>query len=343
MWYDSLLHKNLVPDALIRQGIRKLCGQRLRDERQPTWEQQIARRYELLQKLRESPLAIHTDDANEQHYELPSEFFHTVLGSHLKYSSCYWKPGTQDLDTAEADMLQLTCERATLANGQTILELGCGWGSLSLWMAEHFPEANITSMSNSSTQKAFIDNRAKERGLTNLTVITKDINHFDVESKFDRVVSVEMFEHVRNYEILFSKIHQWLKPGGRLFTHVFCHKDMPYTYEIVDESDWMAKYFFTGGTMPSVDMFLHFADGFRLNHQWIVNGIHYWKTCEAWLENMDKNRTALMPLFENTYGKDKALQWWVYWRIFFLACAELFRYNQGNEWMVCHYQFEKQE
>ncbi|TNE43232.1 MAG: class I SAM-dependent methyltransferase [Deltaproteobacteria bacterium] len=341
MWYDSLLNKDRIPDALLRHGIRRLCTQRLRDERQPTVEQQMEQRHALVQALRESPLAIHTDEANEQHYELPSEFFHTVLGKHLKYSSCYWKPETPNLDAAEAEMLALTCERASLDNGQTILELGCGWGSLSLWMAEHYPESTVISMSNSSTQKAFIDARAQERGLTNLTVITEDINAFHVDTPFDRVVSVEMFEHVRNYEILFGKVHQWLKPGGRLFTHVFCHKDMPYTYEIVDESDWMAKYFFTGGTMPSIDLFLHFADGFRLNRQWIVNGMHYYHTCEAWLKNMDDARNQLMPLFKETYSPDQALKWWVYWRIFFMACAELFRYNDGNEWMVCHYQFEK--
>jgi cyclopropane-fatty-acyl-phospholipid synthase len=341
MWYNSLLEKNLVPDFLIRTGIRKLLKQRLNDEKKTTPELQKHHLLSLVEELKKSPIAVHTKDANEQHYEVPTEFYKYCLGKHLKYSSGFWKNGVHDIDTSEKDMLELTCERARLANGQEVLELGCGWGSLSLFMSAKFPKSNFTVVSNSRTQKVYIDEQAKERGITNLTVITCDINEFTIDKKFDRVVSVEMFEHLRNYEVLFKKIASFLKDDGKMFVHIFTHKEYAYKFEVKDESDWMSKYFFTGGIMPSNDLFSYFNNDLVIKDQWIVNGMHYSKTSEAWLGNMTSNKSRIMPLFEKTYGKENALKWWVYWRIFYMACAELWGYNKGEEWMVCHYLFTK--
>jgi cyclopropane-fatty-acyl-phospholipid synthase len=336
MFYNKLLEKDRIPDVLIRMGIRRLLQQRLRDE-----EAKKNNLPKLVEELKDSPIAVETTAANEQHYEVPTQFYQYCLGPHLKYSSGYWKEGVKDIETSERDMLELTCERAQLQNGQEVLELGCGWGSLSLFMSAKFPRSNFTVVSNSRTQKIYIDEQAKQRGIKNLTVITADINQFSIDKKFDRVVSVEMFEHLRNYKLLFHKIASWMKEDARMFVHIFTHKEYAYKFEVKDESDWMSKYFFTGGIMPSNDLFSYFNDDLKIVDQWIVNGTHYSKTSEAWLDNMDANKDKIMPLFEKTYGKENALKWWVYWRIFYMACAELWGYNKGNEWMVCHYLFEK--
>lgn len=336
MFYDKLLEKDLIPDFLIRIGIRRLLKQRLRDEE--TQEQNLPK---LIEELKNSPIAIETKAANEQHYEVPTQFYQYCLGKHLKYSSGFWKDGVTDIDTSEKDMLDITCERAELQNGQEVLELGCGWGSLSLFMAARFPKSSFTVVSNSRTQKIYIDEQAKLRGINNLTVLTIDINNFNLDKKFDRVVSVEMFEHLRNYKLLFNKISSLLKDEGKMFVHVFTHKIYAYKFEVIDDTDWMSKYFFTGGIMPSNDLFSYFNDDLKIVNQWTVNGMHYSKTSEAWLQNMDKHKTEIIPLFEKTYGKENATKWWVYWRIFYMACAELWGYNKGNEWMVGHYLFEK--
>jgi cyclopropane-fatty-acyl-phospholipid synthase len=336
MWYNSLLEKDKIPDFLIRIGIRRLLKQRLRDE-----ESQKNNLPKLIEELKNSPIAVETKAANEQHYEVPTEFYQYCLGPHLKYSSGYWKKGCEDIETSERDMLQLTCDRAQLQNGQEVLELGCGWGSLSLFMSARFPQSNFTVVSNSRTQKLYIDEQAKQRGINNLTVITADINQFSTDKKFDRVVSVEMFEHLRNYKLLFQRIASWMKEDARMFVHVFTHKKYAYKFEVKDETDWMSKYFFTGGIMPSNDLFSYFNEDIKIVDQWTVNGTHYSKTSEAWLDNMDAHKYKIMPLFEKTYGKENALKWWVYWRIFYMACAELWGYNKGEEWMVCHYLFEK--
>lgn len=341
MWYNSLLEKNRIPDFLIRQGIRKLLKQRLVDENKGNVEAQQAHLMSLIEELKNSPIAINTADANEQHYEVPTEFYKYCLGKHLKYSSGYWKQGVTDIDASEHDMLELTCQRAELANGQDVLELGCGWGSLSLFMAEKFPKSNFTVVSNSRTQKTYIDEQAQQRGIHNLTVITTDINVFTIDKTFDRVVSVEMFEHMRNYKLLMQKVASFLKPTGKLFVHIFTHKEYAYKFEVIDETDWMSKYFFTGGIMPSDDLLLYFNEHLSIEKHWHVNGTHYGKTSEAWLQNMDKNKTHILPLFEKTYGQDQALKWWVYWRIFYMACAELWNFNNGNEWLVSHYLFTK--
>ena len=238
-------------------------------------------------------------------------------------------------------MLALTCKRADLQSGQNVLELGCGWGSLSLYMSAKFPESRFTVVSNSATQKIFIDETAKQRGIQNLTVLTADMNTFTIADTFDRIVSVEMFEHMRNYKFLMNKVAGFLKPDGKLFVHIFTHKILAYKFEVIDETDWMSKYFFTGGIMPSNHLFFYFNDDLKIDKHWVVNGTNYGKTSEAWLSNMDKHKKEIIPIFENTYGKDQAVKWWVYWRLFYMSCAELFNYNKGNEWMVCHYLFEK--
>jgi len=340
MWYDNLIEKDLIPDFLLRQGIRKLLTQRLKDEDHGNIEVNQQHLMKLFEELKNSPIAVETKAANEQHYEVPTEFYKLCLGKHLKYSSGYWNKGVSDIDTSEHDMLELTCSRAELKDGQQVMELGCGWGSLSLFMAQKFPASSFTVVSNSKTQKEYIDGQAQQRGIKNLEVITADINNFSIDKKFDRVVSVEMFEHMRNYEKLLEKVSGFLNKNGKLFVHIFTHKDFAYKFEVKDESDWMSKYFFTGGIMPSDHLLLYFNENFQIEQHWRVSGMHYSKTSEAWLSNMDKNKSKIIPLFEETYGKSEALKWWVYWRIFYMACAELWGYNNGEEWMVSHYLFK---
>jgi len=340
-WNISVIEKNLVPDFLIRTGIRKLLRQRLREEGSPISETPEKKLQQLIDELKESPIAIDTAAANAQHYEIPTSFNIYCLGKHLKYSCGYWNEGVQSLDEAEEAMLEITCHRAEISDGQDVLELGCGWGSLSLFMSQKFPGSRFTVVSNSHSQKSYIDNEASKRGIKNLTVITSDMNHFEIDHLFDRVVSVEMFEHMRNYKILMHKIARWLKPQGKLFVHIFTHKKYAYKFEVKDETDWMSQYFFTGGIMPSEDLLLHFMDDLIIEKKWQVNGLHYAKTAEAWLKNMDSHRQEIMPIMRATYGKKEELKWWVYWRIFFMSCAELWKFNNGTEWMVSHYLFVK--
>jgi cyclopropane-fatty-acyl-phospholipid synthase len=332
----QLAERRILSDQLIRKGMRKLLAERLQQiHSNPKTAQ------EWVDTLQQKPLAEETDAANDQHYEIPAPYFKGVLGPHLKYSSGIWPDGCTSLEDSEAAMLKLSCERAELADGQQILELGCGWGSLSLWMAENYPNSQITSISNSNSQRKFILSQAKQRGLNNLKVITCDINGFAPDSTFDRLVSVEMFEHVRNHQALFKRISYWLKPEGKIFVHIFAHRSQSYLFEANSSKDWMSKYFFTGGIMPATDLLpTAAADYFTTEESWEVNGIHYSKTLEAWLDKQDARESEVLDIFKDCYGKD-AKRWLQRWRMFYMACSELFAYNEGNEWFVMHYRFTK--
>ncbi len=338
----SLTERGLVPDLLIRRGIRSLVRQRLQEIHAGDPSMAARLKADFIEHMRKAPTAPVPDKANEQHYEVPAGFFKMVLGPHMKYSSALWPVGARTLADAEAAALQETSRHAELEDGQSILELGCGWGSLTLWMGAQYPKSTITAVSNSSSQREHIMAQAAARGLDNVRVLTRDMNVFQAEpGQFDRVVSVEMFEHMRNWPGLFARVSHWLKPGGFFFMHVFVHRAVPYVFEDRGPSDWMSRYFFTGGMMPSDDLPLAFQDHLKVLHRWRWAGMHYEKTANAWLVNMDANRDALWPLFIETYGEADARTWWMRWRVFFMACAELFGYDEGRQWWVGHYLLER--
>lgn len=336
----QLADNGSLPDALCRAGIRSLCAQRLRDITQGSTADNEARVQAFVDQMKQGPIAPVPEKANEQHYEVPPAFFGLVLGSQFKYSSCYFPEGTTSLDDAESIALYKTCENADLQDGQRVLELGCGWGSLTLWMAERYPNAEITAVSNSAPQRQYIEAVAAHRQLRNMRVITADMNNFDIGETFDRVVSVEMFEHMRNYQTLLANVARWLRPDGKLFVHIFCHRSSPYAFEPTGPADWMSRHFFTGGIMPSADIFERFTTNMRLADQKQWDGTHYEKTANAWLANLDANREQVLSIFETTYGPQEAKRWLQRWRLFFMACAELFGYNDGDEWFVSHYLLE---
>ena len=335
---EQIVDSGLVPEPLLRAGIRAVCAMRLRQERRSVEDEQ-ARHEALVAELRGSEIAIETAAANVQHYEVPPALFQAVLGPHLKYSSCYWPDGVHTLGDAEAAMLALTAERAELVDGQDVLDLGCGWGSFSLWAAARYPASRFTAVSNSKPQKAFIEAQASARGIANLTVKTADVRTLLLAARsYDRVVSIEMFEHMRNYELLLRRIADWLRPDGKLFVHVFAHRHHAYPFEDAGGADWMAREFFTGGIMPSAQLLHHFQDDLQLDAEWHLAGTHYARTAEAWYENLMAKRRDVLEILAGTYGAEAARRF-QRWRVFFLACAELFGYRGGREWIVAHYRF----
>ncbi|MDZ4772427.1 MAG: cyclopropane-fatty-acyl-phospholipid synthase family protein [Planctomycetota bacterium] len=332
----KLVENGFVPKPLLRSGIRSLLRDRLREQQRIFGADRERALVDWTETMRASPIALVPEKANEQHYEVPPRFFELTLGKRLKYSSGFYPTAESTLDEAEEAMLTLTAQRAQLVDGQDVLELGCGWGSLTLWMGEHFPRSRITAVSNSKPQREHIEREARRRGIANVTVITRDMNTFDAGARFDRIVSVEMFEHMRNWELLLGRVATWLRSDGRLFLHVFAHRSFAYPFDVRDESDWMSRYFFSGGMMPSHDLAVSVTSPFVSEEDWIVPGTHYARTSEDWLRLLEAHRVEVLALFRETYGVDDADIWYQRWRLFYLACAELFAYRDGTEWIVSH-------
>ena len=323
-----LAERGLIPDVLLRFFIKRFSLSRLVEANNEE------RKMSVIDGLKTGPIAENTIDANEQHYEVPADYFKAVLGPRLKYSCCWFDHESVSLGEAEIKMMESYLERAKIEDGQTILDLGCGWGSLSLFLAERFPNSNIYSVSNSNDQIEHIKNIANEKKLENLYPEVQDVNSLNLNQQFDRVVSIEMFEHMRNYEALLQKVKQHLKPDGLLFIHIFCHKETAYLYEESGEKDWMTRNFFRGGIMPSHDIFSHFSE-FEVKKTWKVNGTQYTRTLDEWLKIHDESKAKIMSIFQNHY-QDPSIHFYR-WRLFYIACSEFFSINNGKEWFVSHY------
>ncbi len=334
--------RGVLPDRLIRLGIRLFDRQRLRQQSRGNAAAQRMRKHRFIDQMKQSPIALHTAAANEQHYEMPPAFFEKVLGTRLKYSGCYWPRDVVDLDTAETAMLDLYCRRAGIEDGMRILELGCGWGALGLYLAARYPRAQILAVSNSKLQGDFIREQCRRHHLANLTVITADMNTFAPSAIYDRIVSIEMFEHMRNWERLLRRMRAWLTAQGRVFIHAFTHKTFAYPFATNGSDNWLGHHFFTGGMIPSDDLLFYFQDDLAVEKHWQVDGTHYQRTANAWLANLDRRRQEILPIMASVYGPRHAARWLQRWRIFFMACSELWGFNQGTEWLVSHYRLAPQ-
>ncbi|XP_027354302.1 (S)-coclaurine N-methyltransferase-like [Abrus precatorius] len=335
------LERNLLPDAVTRTLTRLLLATRLRSSYKPSSDLQLSDLVHFAHSLQEMPIAISTDKAKSQHYELPTSFFKLVLGNNLKYSCCYFSSASKTLEDAEEEMLKLCCERSNLKDGHTVLDVGCGWGSLALYIAKKYTSSRVTGICNSTTQKAYIEEKCLNLQLKNLDIIVADVSTFEMEASYDRIFSIEMFEHMKNYKDLLKKISKWMKDDSLLFVQYFCHKAFAYHFEDKNDDDWITRYFFTGGTMPSANLLLYFQEDVTVTNHWLVNGKHYAQTSEEWLKRMDQRMAFIKPIMESTYGKNSAIKWTAYWRTFFIAVAELFGYNNGEEWMVAQFLFKK--
>ena len=321
-----------IPDSIVKISAKFISKKRLNDTSIKSGKSKI------IDLLSSGIVAEKTNDANEQHYEVPPNFFKEVLGTNLKYS-CSLFDGVDDLNSAEIKMLDLYIKRAEIKDGQNILDLGCGWGSFSLYVAKKYPNIRVTSVSNSIDQINYIHNEAKNRGLKNIEAIKMDVNNLELDNKFDRIISIEMFEHLRNYKLILKSLNGLLRDDGRLFIHIFCNKELTYLYEIKNNFDWMTKYFFLGGIMPSKDIFKYFDEDLIIINQWNVNGSHYSKTCRGWLKNHYKNKDNILEIFKSHY--DRPIVWFNRWRIFFLSCEAFFSLKNGNEYFVSHFLLKK--
>jgi cyclopropane-fatty-acyl-phospholipid synthase len=324
-----------LPDLLIRAGIQRLCSRTATRLASGNAESDAA----FVREMAARAIAGNTAEASTRHDEVPAAFFAQVLGPNRKYSSCFYKEPVSTLREAEEEALRQTIEHADLADGQSILDLGCGWGSLSLSMARQFPQAQITAVSNSNSQREAIEAKAASRGLKNLRVITQDVNLFDPQQQFSRIVSIEMFEHVMSWRELLARARCWLAPNGRLFMHIFTHRAASYLFDSDDRDDWIAPYFFTGAVMPSHHLIRQYDDLFAIEKEWRWSGVHYQRTALDWLNNFDRNRDQIESILRTVYGNDTAL-WMRRWRWFFLATAGLFGYADGSEWGISHYRMK---
>lgn len=353
MWYDRIIDSGMAPDFILKAAVRfslreKTSGSAAGAGNKNDIEAMQKYKTEFVENLKRSPVALRTDDSKHQHYEVPSEFFNLVLGSYMKYSCGWWadletsEKSAENLNHSETAMLELSAARAEIKDGMSILDLGCGWGSFSIYLAQHFPESAITAVSHSATQKKWIDDKAASLKLRNIRVITADMIDFEADEKYDRIVSIEMFEHMRNWKELFGRISRWLKSDGQFFMHIFTTEGVPWFYDADNDSDWMAKNFFAGGMMPASDLVLYFAENLHIEKVWKVSGRHYAKTLLAWLHRMDRNKKSIMPVFQNAYGSN-AVRWWNRWRLFFLSCAVFFGHKKGSLWNVTHYLLGKNQ
>ena len=338
----SSIDKGLFPNRLLRLGARFMCFTRQR-ELLKKYKKNEEQKDLFFQNLLSYEIAEDVSVANDQHYELPTDFFKLVLGKQLKYSSAYWEKNCKDLTEAEINSLEKSIQHAQVENGQRILELGCGWGSLSLYLAQKFPNCTITAVSNSKTQESYIKNEIEKRKLTNVTYIRSDITTLELNETYDRILSIEMFEHLTNYSKVFQKLSQWSDEQTKLFIHIFTHKDYPYQLSDNQDESWLGHHFFANGMMPSVDLFEKVQKTFKVEKQWIWPGTHYEKTANHWLKNLELNKDKVIPLFEKHYGKEESITWYNRWKVFFISCAELFGYNKGQLWGVTHYLLSKNE